>query len=367
MSSNWPRTRVTDILGIRYPILLGPFGGGLSSIDLARVVSDGGGLGSFGAHYLDQGQIGVLVADMRAVIEGPFNVNLWVSTHDLPEAEMTRERFDAAVARLKPVYEAAGAEPPPYPERFFVDFAEQAEALIAAAPPVFSFVFGVPDAAILAECRRANIVTIGTATTPDEAVALDQAGVDLIVASGLEAGGHRGAFIKEAEDSLFGTMPLVRTVVGEVKAPVIAAGGIADGAGIAAAFALGAEGVQIGTAFLATDESAATVAHRAILFSPAARSTVLTRKFSGRLARGVRNRLSDEMLLDPADIAPYPYQSYLLAPVYAKTRAEGRTDTVSLWAGQGAPLLRHTHAADLLASLVADAEEMMRIAPVGTR
>lgn len=350
--TNWPNTRVSDRLAIRYPIIQGPFGGGLSSIALAARVTGSGGLGSFGAHHLNPDEITTLVEDLRTAVPGPFAVNLWVSTHDAPEQEMTRDRFDAAAAALGPVYDASETQPPPYPERFGATFDAQVDALLAAAPPVFSFVFGVPDAHILAAARDRGIVTIGTATTPDEAVALDDAGVDLIVASGFEAGGHRGAFLRPAEDSLVGTLPLVRIAAEEVRAPVIAAGGIVDSRGIAAALALGAEGVQIGTAFLATDESGTTPEHRALLLSgPDRRRTRLTRAFSGRLARGLPNRLTED-LVEPEAISPYPYQGYLLKPVLQAARAAGNTEVVSLWSGQGAPLLRHTTAAGLFASLV---------------
>ena len=182
---------------------------------------------------------------------------------------MTRERFDAAVRRLEPLYDEVGVAAPAYPERFSARFEDQAEAVLEARPAAFSFVFGVPDERVLAAFRDAGIVTLGTATTPDEAVALDEAGIDIIVASGAEAGGHRGAFLAPAEDSLVGTLPLVRIAVEEVQAPVIAAGGIADARGIVAALALGAEGVQIGTAFLATDESGATAEHKAELLGAA--------------------------------------------------------------------------------------------------
>jgi nitronate monooxygenase len=270
---------------------------------------------------------------------------------------MTRARFDAAVRALAPVYEAGGAEPPPYPERFAYTFEEQFEALLTAGPPVFSFVFGVPSPDVLEACRSRSIVTIGTATTPDEVRALDIAGVDLIVASGFEAGGHRGAFLAPVEESLVGTMPLVRIASEEVRTPIIAAGGIVDARGILAAHALGAEGVQIGTAFLATDESGATPEHRALLHSEVSRRTLLTRAFSGRLARGLRNRLSDELFGADA-IAPYPYQGYLLRPVFQQARNSRRTDVVSLWSGQGAPLLRHTKAVELFTSLVEGMREL---------
>jgi nitronate monooxygenase len=349
--ATWPRTRLARVLGIRHAIVQGPFGGGLSTVRLAATVSDAGGLGSFGAHGLEPDEIGALVAALRAATGAPFAVNLWVSTHDAPEEWMSGRRHAAFARRLGPVYEAAGVEAPARPDRFGARFEEQAAALLAAGPPVASFVFGVPDQAVIRECRERGIVTMGTATTPDEAVALDAAGLDAVVASGFEAGGHRTAFLAEAEDSLYGTLPLTRIAATEVAAPVVAAGGIADAAGIVAALALGAEGVQMGTAFLATDESGASPEHREILFSPAARRTALTRAYTGRLARGVPNRLGQE-LVGAGAVAPYPYQRHLLAPAAAAARAAGRADLQLLWAGQGAPLLRHRRAGELVEALI---------------
>jgi nitronate monooxygenase len=346
----WPSTRLTERLALRHPIVQGPFGGGLSSVALTAAVSGAGGLGSFGVHHLDQPGIAVVAARLRAATSGPFALNLWVSNHDLPERAMTRERFDAAVPRLQPLYDEVGADAPPYPDRFSPTFAEQAAAVLEAAPAAFSFIFGVPDERLLDAFRERGIATIGTATTPDEAVALDEAGVDVIVASGAEAGGHRGAFLRPAEDSLFGTLPLVRIAAAEVHAPVVAAGGIADARGIVAALAVGAEGVQLGSAFLATDESGATPEHRELLRA-GARHTRLTRAFSGRLARGIPNRLMEELTAAGA-IEPYPYQGYLLAPVLSAARAQGRTDVVALWSGQATPVIEHRAARDLLGALV---------------
>jgi len=356
--ATWPHTRVTELLGLRHPIVQGPFGGGLSTVALAAAVARAGGLGSFGAHHLAPEQIVALGDELRAAGPGPFAINLWVSTHDVPEAEMTRQRFDVAARQLQPLYDELGVEPPKYPDRFATTFEEQVEAVIAAAPPAFSFVFGLPDERVLDALRARGITTIGTAVTPAEAVALDDAGVDLIVASGAEAGGHRGAFLAEPEDSLVGTMALVRSAVEAVRAPVIAAGGIGDAAGIAAALALGAEGVQVGTAFLATEESGTTSEHKALLLGPEAGATQLTRTFSGRLARGIRNRLMDELAAARA-IAPYPYQSYLLRPVVEAARRAGRTDVVPLWSGQAASLLRYQRAAELYEALVTGTDTLL--------
>jgi nitronate monooxygenase len=342
-TSGWPDTRVTRLLSLERPIVQGPFGGGLSSVALAAAVADAGGLGSFGAHHLDPAEIRALGRELHAATDRPFALNLWASTHDLPEAAMTRERFGAAVRRLQPLYDEVGAGPPPYPERFAAPFEEQAEAVLDARPAAFSFVFGVPDERVLAAFRDAGIVTLGTATTPDEAVALDAAGIDIVVASGAEAGGHRGAFLAPAEESLVGTLPLVRIAVEEVEAPVIAAGGIADARGIVAALALGAEGVQIGTAFLATDESGATAEHKAALLG-GARRTLLTRAFSGRLARGIPNALAARL---PA-VEPYPYHGHLVRPILQ-----------AMWSGQAAPLLKHRTAAALFSALADNTDRFL--------
>jgi nitronate monooxygenase len=342
-TSGWPDTRVTRLLSLDRPIVQGPFGGGLSSVALTAAVSDAGGLGSFGAHHLEPAGIRALGHELHAATRRPFALNLWVSTHDLPE--MPRERFDAAVRRLQPLYDEVGADAPPYPERFAARFEDQAQAVLAAGPAALSVVFGVPDERVLAAFRDAGIVTLGTATTPDEAVALDAAGIDIVVASGAEAGGHRGAFLAPAEESLVGTLPLVRIAVEEVEAPVIAAGGIADARGIVAALALGAEGVQIGTAFLATEESGTTPEHKAALLG-GARRTVLTRALSGRLARGIPNDLLGRV----RTVEPYPYQSYLLRPA---ARA------LAMWSGQAAPLLRHRTATALYSALADETDRFL--------
>jgi nitronate monooxygenase len=347
----WPRTRLHELLRLDHPIIQGPFGGGPSTVALASIVANAGGLGSYGAHHLAPADITATIEELHAATTRAFAINLWVSTSDLPEDELTDARFDASVARLQPLYDELGVQAPARPDRIAADFEAQVEAVLAARPPAFSFVFGVPDERILEACRDAGIVTLGTAITLEEAMALDAAGVDVIVASGLEAGGHRVAFLRSAEDSLVGTMSLIPQAVDAVRAPVVAAGGIADRRGVAAAFALGAEGVQVGTAFLATEESGTTDEHRALLREPGLRHTRLTRAFSGRLARGIPNRLMDELDAHPSRTEPFPLQGFLLAPLRAAAREQGRSDMHNLWAGQSNGLVHHERAADLFAEL----------------
>jgi len=231
--------------------------------------------------------------------------------------------------------------------------------LLDAKVPVFSFIFGIPPRDILEDCRANHIVTIGTATTTEEAAALEAAGVDAIVASGFEAGGHRGSFLRPAEDSLTGSLSLVPQICEVVEVPVIAAGGIGDARGVVAALALGAEGVQIGTAFLATEESGASRLHRQALRTKAAGHTALTRGFTGRLARAIHNRLLDDVNRPGTEILPYPLQRGLLRNVAVPAEAAGRADLVPLWAGQSASLSAPTDAALFLGSLV---EEVSAIA-----
>jgi nitronate monooxygenase len=349
----WMRTKATQSLGIRYPIVQGPFGGGLSSTALAAAVSNAGGLGSFGAHALSPAQIGLLVKELSALTSLPFAINLWVPLPNEPRA-VEAEAFARHVARIHDHLAALGLPDPAMPEAFTQDFEAQVSAALDACPPVLSFVMGVPPKEVTSAARTRGIRTIGTATTVEEAIALDAAGLDTIVASGSDAGGHRGAFLKPVRESLVGTMSLVPQVVDAVSCPVIAAGGIADGRGVAAALALGASAVQIGTAFLVCHESAASAAHREVLASARARTTVLTRVFSGRTARGVPNAFLESLTPSESDIPEYPIQNWLTQPLRRAAAAAHDTERLSLWSGQSALLAKARPAATLVSALVAE-------------
>jgi nitronate monooxygenase len=350
MATTWPTDRLTSLLGIAHPIVQGPFGGGASSVELASAVSNAGGLGSFGAHALGPEEITALVGELRAATDRPFAVNLWVPQ----PTEVTDLDLAPHIERLAPLYERTGSAPPTAvrPQ----NFADQLAAALDAAPPVLSFVMGVPPADALETARRRGIRTIGTASTVEEAVALAGAGLDVVVASGSDAGGHRGAFLRPVEESLVGTFSLVPQVADAVDVPVVAAGGIADGRGIAAAFALGAHGVQIGTGFLNTRESNAPKPHRRALNSEDARRTVLTRVFSGRLARGIANRLTRELAGVEREVPAYPVQNALMLPVRRAAADRDDPDHYNLWSGQAAPLTHETGAVEYFTRLVREAQ-----------
>jgi nitronate monooxygenase len=357
----WNDTILTKRLGIRYPIVLGPFGGGFSSATLTAAVSNAGGLGSYGAQGMSPGAIRAAVAEIAALTQAPFAVNLWVSTDDAGATAVSQAQYEAALQPLRPFFEALGVEPPRPPFSRWPTFDEQVEALIDARPPAFSFIFGVPSSAVLDACRARGILTIGTATTVDEAVALERAGTDVVVASGFEAGGHRASFLREAEASLMGTFALVPQMADAVRIPVVAAGGIADGRGVAAALTLGAAGVQVGTAFLACDESNAPPAHKAALRNARSTPTILTRAYTGRLARGLSNQLGETVHACAGPWLPYPVQGELVRGLRAEALRQGRTDLIAMWAGQATPLVTHTRAADVFAGLVEGAGRILRV------
>jgi len=357
--NHWTNTEISRRLNIPYPIIQGPFGRGGSTALLTAAVSNAGGLGSFGANDLAPEDILKAAADIRQLTDKPFGMNLWVSTFDKGGDTLERETYERVAELLAPYYRELGVEIPPLPVGKARNFDDQAAALIEACPAVFSFVFGAPSEDILRTCRQKGIVTVGAATTVDEAVFVEQAGVDLLAASGFEAGGHRPSFLNSAEQSLIGTFALIPQVVDKVRIPVIAAGGIADGRGIAAVLALGASAAQIGTAFLACDESGASDAHRRLLFGDAAKYTTLSPAYTGRPARGLDNRFAAEMKNHASLLAKYPAQSWIIAPLRAAALAAGRTDLVGLWAGQAAPLVRYHKAAELFAALVRDAERLL--------
>ena len=356
-SKSWTENRLTSRLGLQFPIIQGPLGG-LSSQRLTGAVSNYGGLGSFGAHGLQPEAIRKVIREIKTLTPKPFAMNLWVSMEDDGAFNSTEEAFNRSLAPLtKHIGSVEGVMPSfrPYEP---IRFEDQVQVLLDEGCSAFSFIYGIPSKQILDEFRRQGIVVIGTATTVDEAVALEHVGVDVIAASGFEAGGHRGSFLQLSEDSLTGTMALVPQVVDAVNLPVIAAGGIGDARGIVAAFALGAEGVQMGTAFLACEESGANTLHREAILSGQAKQTALTRGFTGRLARGIKNRLLDELNQKEIEILPYPLQRGLVRHLSIPAEKAGRPDLLPLWAGQSADLSRFTDVHTLLDTLVKEVSEI---------
>lgn len=356
-SKLWTENRLTSRLGLQHPIIQGPLGG-LSSQRLTAAVSNYGGLGSFGAHGLKPEAIRNVVREIRALTTKPFAMNLWVSMEDKGALTSTEKAFHRSLAPLTKHIESVGGVTPTYRPYERIRFEDQVRVLLEEDISAFSFIYGIPSKQILDEFRRREIVLIGTATTVDEAIALEKAGVDVVVASGFEAGGHRGSFLQPSEDSLTGTMALVPQVVDAVRLPVVAAGGIGDARGIVAAFALGAEGVQMGTAFLACEESGASAIHREALLSGHAKETALTRGFTGRLARGIKNGLFDELNQKDIEILPYPLQRALVRHLSIPAEKAGRPELLPLWAGQSANLSRCTDVRALLDTLVKDISEI---------
>jgi nitronate monooxygenase len=355
----WNKTKFTKLLGIDYPIVQGPFGGGLSSVKLTTTVSNAGGLGSFGGQPLSSKEIIKTCIEIRKFTNKPFNINLWVNDRDARLATFGDEDYKKLTELFKPYFNELGLPIPERPTNLGPAFEEQIEAIYEAKPAIFSFVYGIPSSEILENCRRLGIKTVGAATTVDEAIALENAGVDAIVATGFEAAGHRVSFLRSAEDSLTGTFALIPQVADNVKIPIIAAGGIADARGIKAALALGADAVQMGTAFLATSQSNASQDHKDKLFTSDAKYTTLTKVFTGRLSRGIKNRLTEELKNHEDLFAPYPLQSKFMGSLKAyPATANSNPDFKSYWAGQSASLLKHRDAKILIKTLVNEMNKM---------
>ncbi|AOM76235.1 NAD(P)H-dependent flavin oxidoreductase [Pedobacter steynii] len=353
----WYHTKATAILGIQYPILQGPFGGNLSSVDLVAAVSNAGGLGGYGAYTLSPAEIIEKNKQIQNATNKPYNINLWVSDTDALDGLTSDEQFEQATALFKPYFDELGIALPTKPAPFHTRFENQVEVILDIRPKVFSFIFGVPSADILEQCRRLGIVTIGAATTLDEALFLERAGADMIIASGFEAGGHRPSFLASAESSTTGTFVLLQLIREKVRIPVIAAGGIANGKGIAASLTLGADAAQIGTAFLATEESNALPIHRQMLFSDAAKYTTLSRAFTGRLARGISSRIAKDIIHKEAELLPFPLQSTFMSPLRKAALEQQKWDMILFWGGQIAPILKHTRAKELMQSLIEETTE----------
>ena len=349
----WPQTSLTELLGIACPIVQAPMAG-FSTPGLAAAVSNAGGLGSLGSAMLGPEQLRAGLRDLRAATNRPVNANFFV--HAPPREDAARRA--RMQARLRPYYDELGialpdpppAPPPPFSEAIL-------EVVLSERPGVVSFHYGLPEAAHLEALRDAGIRVLSSATTVEEARWLEARGVAAVIAQGYEAGGHRGTFMGPLEGARIGTMALVPQIVDAVACPVIAAGGIMDGRGIAAALMLGAAGVQLGTAFLGCPEASVSPLHRAAL--RAGDGTRVTRAFTGKPARVLANRYVLEMADAEDDALAFPLQRMLSAPLAQAAAARGSADFMALYAGQGAPLARELPATELLETLVAETEQAL--------
>lgn len=346
-------TILTDRLGLRYPVIQAPLAGGGDTPALVAAVCEAGALGFIGASYLTPEQIAEASRAVRAQTGRPFGINLFAP---LPTPEAPREA-GRALERLEAFYAELALPRPELPTLAADSFGEQLAAALESGASVFSFTFGVLPAAALAAIKARGMFVMGTATTVEEAVSLERAGVDAVVTQGSEAGGHRGTFAAAFEAGLVGTMALVPQVVDAVRVPVIASGGIMDGRGIAAALALGASAAQMGTAFLTCHEAGIPEAYKEAILGAHEDGTRMTRAFSGRPARGIVNRFMTEIDRTPETILPFPLQNMLTRPLRSAAARQGRAEFLSLWAGQAVRLARRQSAADLVARLAKETEE----------
>ena len=354
------RTNLADRLGLRHPIIQAPMAGGADTPALVAAVSDAGGLGSIGAASLAPEQIAAACAAVRAKTTRPFGINLFVP-HPRPAALDMR----TAVGCVAPFFEELGLSPPDPPQLPESNFDAQLAAALDGGASVFSFTLGLLPAAARDAVKARGLLLAGTATTVEEAIALERAGIDVVVAQGSEAGGHRGTFAGEFDEDRFeagmiGTLSLVPQIVDAVRVPVVAAGGIMDGRGIAAVLALGAGAAQLGTAFLTCDESGVPDAYKQAILDAHEDHTRVTRAFSGRPARGIVNRFMTDIdaawSRDRSAVLPFPLQNALTRSLRTEAATRGRAEFLSLWAGQGVRMARRQSATALVATLVEETD-----------
>jgi len=351
----WPNRRLCDLLKIEHPIIQAPMAGSATP-ELAAAVSNAGGLGSLGCGAMMPVDVREVVRRLRAGTNLPFNLNFFV----YPEPNTSEAVLARTIIRLRPYYEefSLGAPPASLPEIGPGFDSTKLELVLAIQPPVVSFHFGIPDTTAIVRRKEAGIVLMSTATTVAEARRLAASGVDAVIAQGWEAGGHRGSHVPTDPGDGVGSMALVPQVVDAVDLPVIAAGGIADGRGIAAAFALGASGVQIGTGFLSCHEAGTDETRRALIRAATDMDTMVTDAFSGRAARAKRTRYALEMEKRRARLPDFPSMYALSAPLSEAERSKERGDFAFHLYGQAAALNRELSAEELVRSLVAETAEI---------
>jgi len=340
-------------LGLQHPIIQAPMAGGPSTPELVAAVSNAGALGSLGSAYSTPEQIAADIKKVRTLTDKPFNVNLFAGGY-APESPV-----DAApmLALLAEIHEALHLPPPTLPAWPKNPFAEQLQAVLEARPAVFSFTLGIPDAHAMARLKAPGIAIFGTATTVEEGKMLHASGVTAIVAQGAEAGSHRGTFAGPFESAMVPTLELVQSLRAATSTPIIASGGLMDGRDIAQALARGAAAAQLGTAFLTCPEAGTPEAYRHAILTARADTTVITRAFSGRPARGLLNTFISKLEGKEKIILPFPLQNALTRPMRTAAAKLGESGYLSLFVGQGVTRARALPAAELVQRLAAELQQ----------
>jgi nitronate monooxygenase len=350
----WPNRRLLDLLKVQHPIIQAPMGGHVGA-DMVVAVAEAGGLGSLPSARSTAKQLRDAVAKIRSRTRKPLNLNFLC--HAIPKQDEAKEA--SWHKRLARYYAELGLNAPETSAILGPFNAEMCDTVVELKPEIVSFMFGLPDTSLVKRIKAAGCLVLSTATTVEEARWLEDHGTDAVIAQGADAGGHRAMFLKMEAATQVGTLALVPQIVDAVKIPVIAAGGIADGRGIAAAFALGAAGVQCGTAYLFCPESTITPVHRASLKTARDNSTAISTVFTGRPARVIVNRIMRDLGLFPDDVPEFPLAFASVHPLALKAEKNGSSDFTLLYCGQAATLCREIPARDLTLKLAAQALEKL--------
>jgi nitronate monooxygenase len=353
----WYETEVTKKLSLKYPIIQAGMAGGITTPELVAAVSNAGGLGMIGAGYMTPKDLELSIQKVRDRTDKPFGVNLFV-----PETPVIdQEEIDRANQLLEPISQRLGInKKKEVPLINTTSFDEQIQIVIKNKIPVASFTFGIPPRNVIEQLKENGITVIGTATTVNEARQNEDAGMDMIVVQGSEAGGHRGSFADPFDQAMIGTIALIPQVSDQVKIPVIAAGGIMDGRGLLASLILGAKAVQMGTAFVTCKESGAHDLHKKAILNSSEEQTVITSAFSGKPARGLNNEFIRIMKDYEGDLPPYPIQNILTQTIRKEAAKQGKREWMSLWCGQNPRLSQHITAAELIKMVVNQVENSLK-------
>lgn len=338
-------SRVSDVLQIKYPIIQAGMAGAITTPELVAAVSNSGGLGTLGAGYMSPEQMRQAIYKVRELTDRPFGVNLLL-TKDI---EIEDEKIQAARALLAPIQKELGIEEKKQFLQVPNSYKEQLQVLLEEKVPIVSFTMQTLEQEEIVTLKKEGIKVIGTATNVEEAKVLAELDVDVIVGQGSEAGGHRGTFIGKEQDAMIGTFALIPQMVAAVPhIPIVAAGGIMNGQGIVAAYALGAEGVQMGTVFLTSEESMTHDVYKEAVLHSKDTSTIVTRSFSGKYARGIQNEFIEQHKGKEEELPMYPFQNVLTAQIRQEAAKQNKGEYMSLWAGQAASLAKKDSAQQIM-------------------